>query len=72
MHQVKLAKLGVDAKNIYIDPGLTGRAVTHAGLTTVPTALRPGDELVAHTIGERKMFVRRCGSLMSWRRPASA
>lgn len=46
VQQAKLAKLGVDAKHIYIDHGFTGKTMTRNGLTNVLKALRAGDQLV--------------------------
>lgn len=42
----KLADLGVDEKNLYVDHGFTGKTMTRDGLENVLKALRAGDELV--------------------------
>lgn len=46
VQQAKLAKLGVEAKHLYIDHGFTGKTMSRDGLDNVLKALRAGDELV--------------------------
>ena len=42
----KLAALGVEEKNVYVDHGYTGKTMTRDGLENALKALRAGDELV--------------------------
>lgn len=51
MQRATLAGLGFEAGHLYIDTGFTGKTVTRDGLTSVPTALRAGDELVVPGMG---------------------
>lgn len=46
MQRVKLARLGVAEKHMYVDKGFTGKTMTRSGLEGALKALRSGDELV--------------------------